>query len=64
MNFNKEKKISEKIISTIKDFFEREKIKEKDYKITSNTKVNSLLNEETAVIIIDTLKKNNFDFGS
>lgn len=57
MNFNKEKKISEKIISTIKDFFEREKIKEKDYKITSNTKVNSLLNEETAVIIIDTLKK-------
>lgn len=57
MNFNKEKKISEKIISTIKDFFEREKIKEKDYKITSNTKVNSLLNEETAVIIIDTFKK-------
>lgn len=57
MNFNKEKKISEKIISTIKDFFKREKIKEKDYKITSNTKVNSLLNEETAVIIIDTLKK-------
>lgn len=57
MNFKKKGEISEKLISTIKNFFEEEKIKEKDYKIIFNTKVNSLLNEETKVIIIDTSQK-------
>lgn len=56
MDIKKKGKISEKLISTIKNFFEKEKIKEKDYKIIFNTKVNSLLNEETKVIIIDSIK--------
>lgn len=57
MDIKKKNEIAEKTISSIKDFFEKEKIKEKDYKIISNTKVNSLLNEETKVIIIDTSQK-------
>lgn len=61
MDIKKKKEILEKTTSSIKDFFEKEKISNANYKITSELKKdNSALNEEIIEINIETSKETDF----
>jgi hypothetical protein len=61
MDIKKKKEILEKTTSSIKDFFEKEKISNANYKITSELKKdNSALNEEIIEINIETSKEIDF----
>ena len=57
MDIKKKNEIAEKTISSIKDFFEKEKISNGNYKIISELKKdNSMLNEEIIEINIELSK--------
>lgn len=61
MDIKKKNEILEKTVSTIKSFFEKEKISDGNYKITSELKKdNSALNEEIIEINIKTSKGTDF----
>lgn len=61
MDIKKKDEILEKTVSTIKNFFEKEKISNENYKITSELKKdNSALNEQIIEINIETSKEINF----
>lgn len=61
MDIKKKKEILEKTTSSIKDFFEKEKISNANYKIISELKKdNSALNEEIIEINIETSKETDF----
>lgn len=61
MDIKKKNEILEKTISSIKDFFEKEKISNGNYRITSEMKKdNSALSEEIIEINIETSKETDF----